>query len=36
MKNDLLINLEKLHTTELENIRVKKNLSLDVSNTMDL
>ena len=28
MENDLLINLDRLHTTELGIIRIKKNLSL--------
>ncbi len=29
MKNELLANLDKLHTTELGVVRIKKNLSLD-------
>jgi len=29
-KNDLLGNLDKIHTTELGMIRIKKNLNLDV------
>lgn len=29
-RNELIENLEKLHTTELGALRVKKNLSLDV------
>jgi len=29
VNNDLLINLDKLHTTELGIVRIKKNLSLD-------
>lgn len=28
MKNELLINIDKIHTTELGNIRIKKNLHL--------
>jgi len=28
LKNDLLINLDKLHTTELGVVRIRKNLSL--------
>jgi len=28
MENDLLINLDKLHTTELGVVRIRKNLSL--------
>ena len=27
--NDLLVNLDKLHTTELGVVRIKRNLSLD-------
>lgn len=33
--NELLINLDKLHTTELGVIRIKKNLSLDTDNIVD-
>ncbi len=33
--NELLINLDKLHTTELGVIRIKKNLSLDTENVVD-
>jgi len=29
MENDLLINLNKLHTTELGLVRIKRNLNLD-------
>jgi len=29
MENDLLINLDKLHTTELGLVRIKRNLDLD-------
>ena len=36
MKNDLLTNLDKLHTTELGIERVRKNLSLDVLDTADV
>ena len=28
--NDLLLNIDKVHTTELGIIRIKKNLSIDV------
>lgn len=33
--NELFINLDKLHTTELGVIRIKKNLSLDTENVVD-
>lgn len=33
--NDLLENLDALHTTELGVIRVKKNLSLDTDDVVD-
>jgi len=33
-KETLLNNLDKLHTTELGVIRIKKNLSLDVDNVV--
>lgn len=32
--NDLLINLDKLHTTELGAVRIKKNLSLDTDDVV--
>ena len=35
MKNELLENLGRLHTTELGVIRIKKNLSLNVENLID-
>ncbi len=33
--NELLVNLDKLHTTELGVIRIKKNLSLETDNVVD-
>lgn len=33
--NELLVNLDKLHTTELGVVRIKKNLSLDTDNVVD-
>lgn len=30
-KNELLLNIEKLHTTDLGVVRIKRNLSLDES-----
>ncbi len=33
--NELLLNLDKLHTTELGVVRIKKNLSLDTENVVD-
>lgn len=33
--NELLENLDKLHTTELGVVRVKKNLSLDTDEVVD-
>ena len=33
-KNDLLLNLDKLHTTELGVMRIKKNLSLDTDDVV--
>ena len=33
-KNDLLINLDKIHTTELGIGRIKNNLSLDVEDVV--
>ncbi len=35
VSNELLINLDKLHTTELGVIRIKKNLSLDTDSVVD-
>lgn len=35
MDNELLNNLEKLHTTELGIVRIKKNLSLDAENVVE-
>lgn len=34
VKNELLENLEKIHTTELGAVRIKKNLFLDVDNVV--
>ena len=34
MANELLENLDRLHTTELGVIRIKKNLSLNVENVI--
>lgn len=33
-KNELLNNLDKLHTTELGLVRIKRNLSLDTEDVM--
>ena len=33
--NDLLINLDKLHTTELGIVRIKKNLSLETDDVVE-
>ena len=33
--NELLHNLDKLHTTELGVVRIKRNLSLDTDNVVD-
>ena len=35
MTNELLENLDRLHTTELGVIRIKKNLSLNVENVIE-
>ena len=35
LENNLLNNLEKIHTTELGIFRIKRNLSLDVNNVVD-
>ena len=35
MANELLENLDRLHTTELGVIRIKKNLSLNVENLIE-
>lgn len=32
--NELILNLEKLHTTDLSTIRIKRNLSLDVEDVV--
>ena len=36
LNNDLLKNLEKLHTTELGLVRVKRNLNLDCEDVVSL
>lgn len=33
--NELLANINKLHTTELGILRIKKNLSLDTENVVE-
>lgn len=33
--NELFVNLDKLHTTELGVVRIKRNLSLDTDNIVD-
>lgn len=33
-KNELILNIEKLHTTDLGIIRIKRNLSLDVEDVV--
>lgn len=35
MENELLENLDKLHTTELGVVRIKRNLSLDTDDVVD-
>lgn len=35
MNNELLNNLDKLHTTELGVVRIKRNLSLEVDNVVE-
>ncbi len=35
VSNELILNLDKLHTTELGVIRIKKNLSLNTENVVD-
>jgi len=35
ISNELLVNLDKLHTTELGVVRIKKNLSLDTDKVVD-
>ncbi|MCL1859377.1 MAG: DUF3781 domain-containing protein [Oscillospiraceae bacterium] len=35
MKNELLDNLDKIHTTELGVVRIKKNLGLDNPNVVE-
>lgn len=34
-KNELILNLDKLHTTDLGNMRIKRNLSLDMDDIVD-
>ena len=34
-KNELLNNLDKLHTTELGIVRIKRNLSLDIEDVVE-
>ncbi|MBQ1999311.1 MAG: DUF3781 domain-containing protein [Spirochaetales bacterium] len=34
-QNNLLENLDKLHTTELGGVRIKRNLSLDTENVVE-
>lgn len=33
--NDLILNIDKLHTTEMGVERIKRNLSIDVDNVVD-
>lgn len=33
--NELLVNLDKLHTTELGEVRIKRNLALDTDNVVE-
>lgn len=35
MNHELLLNLDRLHTTELGNMRIKRNLSLDTDHVVD-
>ena len=35
MKNDLLQNIDKLHTTELGILRIKKNLGIETTDVID-
>ena len=35
MKNELLINIEKIHTTELGIERIKRNLKLDTKDVVE-
>lgn len=35
MDNELIKNIEKIHTTELGSIRIKKNLSLDTDDVVE-
>ena len=35
MKNDLLQNIDRLHTTELGIIRIKKNIGLETNDVVD-
>lgn len=34
-KNELILNLDKLHTTDLGIVRIKRNLSLEVDDVVD-
>ena len=34
MKNELISNIDKVHTTELGVVRIKKNLSLDIDDVV--
>jgi len=34
MENKLIKNLDKIHTTELGNLRIRKNLNLDIKDTV--
>jgi hypothetical protein len=34
-KSELILNLDKLHTTDLGIVRIKKNLSLDTDNVVE-
>ncbi len=35
MVNELLLNLERIHTTELGMVRIKRNLQLDVEDVVE-
>lgn len=35
IEDELILNLDKLHTTELGAMRIKRNLSLDTDNVVD-
>ena len=34
-RNELIINIDKLHTTELGQVRIKKNLNIDVIDAVE-